>query len=73
MAGFGSVSSIWFKIERMNTAVFPIPDTAWHKISSPDTAAGMHFYWTSDGCSNPHSVMALESSLLSKKSLKLVV
>ena len=68
--GFGS-SSICCKMEMINTAVLPIPDTAWHKTSLPWTDWGMHSYWTSDGCSKPQSWIALFNSLFKSISLKL--
>lgn len=53
--------AIWFKIEMTNTAVFPIPDFAWQRISCPCRAWGMVLTCTSLGCSNPHSRIALLS------------
>jgi len=71
-AGLGSSSS-WFKMERINTAVFPKPETAWQSTSLPLFAWGMHSCWTSEGCSKPQSWMALLISFLRRKSLKFVV
>lgn len=53
--------AIWFKIEMTKTAVFPIPDLAWQRISCPWRAWGMVLTCTSLGCSNPHSRIALLS------------
>lgn len=41
-----SVGSNCCKVANTKTAVFPIPDFAWHKISIPRTACGMHSCWT---------------------------
>lgn len=37
-----SVGSSCCKVANTNTAVFPIPDFAWHRISMPNTACGIH-------------------------------
>ena len=68
--GFGSFSSNFYRIEMTKTAVLPIPETAWQRISSLEMAAGMQFCWTSEGCSKPFSVIDLINSCLRRKSLK---
>ena len=67
--GFGSSSS-WWSVVSTKTAVFPMPDLAWHRTSTPIIDYGMHSYWTSEGCSNPQSPMAFISSGFRRKSLK---
>jgi len=57
----------------MNTAVLPIPALAWHITSIPVVELGMHFYWTSDGCSKAQSSMALFISGFRSMSLKLEI
>lgn len=43
---FAAETSICCNVERTKTAVFPIPDFAWHKISVPMIACGIHSCWT---------------------------
>ena len=62
-------SSCW-RVAKTNTAVLPIPDLAWHKMSILSTAWGIHSCCTSEGCSNPLSTMDLRSSGFNKKSRK---
>lgn len=38
-------SSCW-SVANTNTAVFPMPDLAWHNTSMPRMAWGMHSCWT---------------------------
>lgn len=70
--GLGS-SSNWWSTDRIKTAVFPLPETAWQITSLPIIAYGMHSCCTSEGCSKPHSLIALCNSFLRSKSLKLVM
>mmetsp|Transcript_60779 Transcript_60779/g.95817 ORF Transcript_60779/g.95817 Transcript_60779/m.95817 type:complete len:219 (+) Transcript_60779:754-1410(+) len=65
-----SEASTCCKHASTNTAVLPIPDFAWHKISVPRIAWGMHACCTSEGCSNPQSTVARSNSGFNKKSLK---
>ena len=70
--GLGFSGSCW-RVVKTNTAVLPIPDLAWQRMSTPIIALGMHSYCTSEGCSKPQSVIARLSSGLRSISLKLVV
>mmetsp|Transcript_28029 Transcript_28029/g.67331 ORF Transcript_28029/g.67331 Transcript_28029/m.67331 type:complete len:208 (+) Transcript_28029:607-1230(+) len=62
--------SICCRVARTKTAVFPIPDLAWHKISVPRMACGNASCCTSEGCSKPQSTMARRSSGFRRKSRK---
>lgn len=66
--GLGSVMRL--SIIKMNTAVLPVPDLAWQRMSSPSSPWGMHSRCTSDGCSNAFSAMRFINSLLKFISLK---
>lgn len=41
-----STGSICCNVARTNTAVLPMPDLAWHRMSMPRMAWGMHSCWT---------------------------
>ncbi len=41
-----STGSICCSVASTNTAVLPIPDLAWHRMSMPRIACGMHSCWT---------------------------
>ena len=66
--GSGSSGRHWRTV-KTKTAVFPIPDTAWQRTSTPRIDSGMHFCCTSEGCSNPQSTIAYCNSGLRSMSL----
>mmetsp|Transcript_54853 Transcript_54853/g.161285 ORF Transcript_54853/g.161285 Transcript_54853/m.161285 type:complete len:205 (+) Transcript_54853:870-1484(+) len=65
-----SEASICCRQASTKTAVLPMPDFAWQRMSVPRMAWGMHSCCTSEGCSKPQSTMARRSSGFRRKSRK---
>lgn len=51
------VGSICWRVDKTNTAVFPIPDLAWQMTSMPKIAWGIHSCWTDE---EPNKIVSKE-------------